>query len=42
MWKDRVLEEIYNITEQHRKAFNFYLKAICDDFGDASSWWHNN
>lgn len=31
MWKDEVLEEIYRIREEHAKAFNYDLKAICDD-----------
>ncbi|GAB4207228.1 MAG: hypothetical protein Fur006_64970 [Coleofasciculaceae cyanobacterium] len=31
MWKDEVLEEIYTIREEHAKAFNYDLKAICED-----------
>jgi hypothetical protein len=31
MWKNEVLEEIYRIREDHAKAFNYDLKAICDD-----------
>lgn len=31
MWKDEVLEEIYKIREEHAKAFNYDLQAICDD-----------
>ncbi|BAU10326.1 hypothetical protein LEP3755_08100 [Leptolyngbya sp. NIES-3755] len=31
MLKDEVLEEIYKIREEHVKAFNYDLKAICDD-----------
>lgn len=31
MWKDEVLQEIYKIREEHAKAFNYDLKAICDD-----------
>jgi hypothetical protein len=31
MWNDEVLEEIYSIREEHAKAFNYDLKAICDD-----------
>ncbi|MFP4006569.1 MAG: hypothetical protein ACLFV6_00980 [Spirulinaceae cyanobacterium] len=31
MWKDEVLEEIYRIREDHAKAFNYDLKAICED-----------
>ncbi|MFB2893948.1 hypothetical protein ACE1CI_13645 [Aerosakkonemataceae cyanobacterium BLCC-F50] len=31
MWKDEVLEEIYQIREEHAKSFNYDLKAICDD-----------
>ena len=32
MWFDEVLEEIYRIREEHAKAFNYDLKAICNDF----------
>ena len=31
MWTDEVLEEIYAIREEHAKAFNYDLQAICDD-----------
>jgi hypothetical protein len=31
MWKDEILEEIYRIREDRAKAFNYDLKAICDD-----------
>jgi hypothetical protein len=31
MWRDEVLEEIYKIREEHAKAFNYDLKAICND-----------
>jgi hypothetical protein len=31
MWRDEVLEEIYRIREEHAKAFNYDLKAICSD-----------
>jgi hypothetical protein len=31
MWRDEILEEIYKIREEHAKAFNYDLKAICDD-----------
>jgi len=31
MWIDEVLEEIYAIREEHAKAFNYDLQAICDD-----------
>ncbi|MBN3884024.1 MAG: hypothetical protein V7K64_33495 [Nostoc sp.] len=31
MWKDEILEEIYRIREEHAKAFNYNLQAICDD-----------
>lgn len=31
MWKDEVLEEIYTIREEHAKAFDYDLQAICDD-----------
>ncbi len=31
MWEDEVLEEIHKIREEHAKAFNYDLKAMCDD-----------
>ncbi|MGL5922643.1 hypothetical protein [Chroococcidiopsis sp.] len=31
MWTDEVLEEIHKIREEHAKAFNYDLQAICDD-----------
>ncbi|WP_413038673.1 hypothetical protein [Roseofilum sp. SID3] len=31
MWRDEILEEIYRIREEHARAFNYDLKAICDD-----------
>lgn len=31
MWRDEILEEIYKIREEHAKAFNYDLKAMCDD-----------
>ncbi|MDB9520005.1 hypothetical protein PN466_23960 [Roseofilum reptotaenium CS-1145] len=31
MWRDEILEEIYTIREEHARAFNYDLKAICDD-----------
>ncbi|MGK7905433.1 MAG: hypothetical protein AB4352_29320 [Hormoscilla sp.] len=31
MWQDEILEEIYKIREEHAKAFNYDLQAICDD-----------
>jgi hypothetical protein len=31
MWKNEVLEEIYKNREEHAKAFEYDLKAICDD-----------
>jgi hypothetical protein len=31
MWKDEILEEIYKIREEHAKAFNYDLKAICNN-----------
>lgn len=31
MCKDEVLEEIYKIREEHARAFNYDLEAICDD-----------
>jgi len=31
MWRDEILEEIHKIREEHAKAFNYDLQAICDD-----------
>ncbi|MDJ1172126.1 hypothetical protein PMG71_22105 [Roseofilum sp. BLCC_M154] len=31
MWRDEILEEIYRIREEHARAFNYDVKAICDD-----------
>ncbi len=31
MWKDEILEEIHKIREEHAKAFNYNLQAICND-----------
>lgn len=31
MWRDEIIEEIHQIREEHAKAFNYDLKAICDD-----------
>lgn len=31
MWRDEILEEIHKIREEHAKAFNYNLQAICDD-----------
>jgi hypothetical protein len=31
MWQDEILEEIYTLRENHAKAFNYDLQAICDD-----------
>ncbi|NET62750.1 MAG: hypothetical protein F6K47_43680 [Symploca sp. SIO2E6] len=31
MWRDEILEEIYRSREEHALAFNYDLKAICDD-----------
>jgi hypothetical protein len=31
MWRDEILEEIHRIREEHAKAFNYDLKAICGD-----------
>lgn len=37
MWKDEVLEKIYRIREEHAKAFNYDLQAICDDWRQKQS-----
>jgi hypothetical protein len=31
MWRDEILDEIHKIREEHAKAFNYDLQAICDD-----------
>jgi len=31
MLRDEVLDEIYKMREEHAKAFNYDLKAICND-----------
>ncbi|MBW4601188.1 MAG: hypothetical protein KME29_16830 [Calothrix sp. FI2-JRJ7] len=31
MWEDEILEEIHRIREEHAKAFNYDIKAICED-----------
>ncbi len=31
MWSNEILEEIYKNREEHAKAFEYDLKAICDD-----------
>lgn len=31
MWRDEILEEIHKTREEHAKAFNYDLQAICDD-----------
>jgi hypothetical protein len=31
MWNNEILEEIYKNREEHAKAFEYNLKAICDD-----------
>jgi hypothetical protein len=31
MWKDKVLEEIEKIREEHAKSFNYDLHKICQD-----------
>ncbi|AFZ43850.1 hypothetical protein PCC7418_1671 [Halothece sp. PCC 7418] len=37
MWKDEILEELYRIREEHAKAFNYDLQAICDDLRQKQS-----
>lgn len=32
MWEDEILEEIHRIREEHAKAFNYDIKAICKDW----------
>jgi hypothetical protein len=31
MWQDEIVEEIYQLREEHAKAFNYSLQEICDD-----------
>lgn len=31
MWKDKILEEIHQVREEHTKAFNYDLQASCDE-----------
>jgi hypothetical protein len=31
MWQDEILEEIRKIREEHARAFNYDLHAICED-----------
>ena len=31
MWNNEILEEIHSLREEHAKAFNYDLRAICDD-----------
>jgi hypothetical protein len=32
MWQDEILEELYQIREQHAKSLNYDMKAICEDW----------
>jgi hypothetical protein len=32
MWQDEILEEIYQIREEHAKALNYDIKALCADW----------
>lgn len=32
MWEDEILEEIHRIREEHAKAFNYDIRAICEDW----------
>jgi len=32
MWQDEILEEIYQIREEHAKSFNYDFKAIFADW----------
>nr|WP_242051892.1 hypothetical protein [Phormidium sp. FACHB-1136] len=31
MWNDEISEEIYKSREEHAKAFEYDLRAICED-----------
>ena len=32
MWQDEIIEEIYQIREEHAKAFDYDIKALCADW----------
>ena len=32
MWKDEILEELYQIRENHAKSLNYDIRAICEDW----------
>ena len=32
MLNDEIMEEIYQIREEHAKSFNYDMKAICEDW----------
>ena len=32
MWQDEIIDEIYQIREEHAKAFDYDIKALCADW----------
>ncbi|MBD2775426.1 hypothetical protein [Iningainema tapete] len=32
MWEDEIVEELHRIREEHAKAFNYDIRAICADW----------
>jgi hypothetical protein len=32
MWDDEIIDELHRIREEHAKAFNYDVKAICADW----------
>ncbi|MBD2770899.1 hypothetical protein [Iningainema tapete] len=32
MWEDEIVEELHRIREEHAKAFNYDVRAICADW----------
>ena len=32
MWQDEILDEIYQIREEHAKGLNYDIKALCADW----------
>jgi hypothetical protein len=32
MWEDEIVEELHRIREEHAKAFNYDVRAICEDW----------
>ncbi|MBC7970403.1 MAG: hypothetical protein H7Z11_09795 [Verrucomicrobia bacterium] len=32
MWEDEIVEDLHRIREEHAKAFNYDVRAICKDW----------